>query len=276
MKIMKKQTGLGLIGVLLIIGALVVTAGGVLVWQRRALPTPTPTPTPAGICRTDDDCPKGYWCPTGPGGPMAGGGYGGGTGYCTKECQVDSDCGPGAFCQDIQFFVGDVGSGYRKGCQAGSSPGPKQEPVFPTEYSCTGDSDCVIKKRPFCCGESVQYYNWCYHRDAEPETISCQGVRSCPGVVPITSCVCQNGKCTAISTETEIQTDASNLHQPCGPNDQCPSGQRCISYYGVAGPQGPLFKTCEIPCPNGDSDCPEGFTCFAVSDGPGLVCKKTP
>lgn len=35
------QTGLGLIGVLLIIGALVITAGGVLVWQKKVLPTPT-------------------------------------------------------------------------------------------------------------------------------------------------------------------------------------------------------------------------------------------
>lgn len=45
---MKKQFGFNLIGVLLLIGALVITTGGVLVWQKRALPTPiTPSPTPA-------------------------------------------------------------------------------------------------------------------------------------------------------------------------------------------------------------------------------------
>lgn len=31
---MKKQKGFGLIGVLLIIGALIITAGGVMVWER--------------------------------------------------------------------------------------------------------------------------------------------------------------------------------------------------------------------------------------------------
>jgi len=42
---MKKQKGLGLIGVLIIIGALVITVGGVVVWGKKTLPTPKPTPT---------------------------------------------------------------------------------------------------------------------------------------------------------------------------------------------------------------------------------------
>lgn len=76
---------------------------------------------------------------------------------------------------------------------------PKQEVTFPTQYSCNTDSDCVLKKRPFCCGEMLQYYNWCYHKNVEPEAISCKGVGSCPGIVgSAKSCVCQNGKCTAI------------------------------------------------------------------------------
>ena len=43
---MKKQKGLGLIGILIIIGALIITTGRVLVWQKKVSPTPTPTPTP--------------------------------------------------------------------------------------------------------------------------------------------------------------------------------------------------------------------------------------
>lgn len=49
---MKKQSGFGLIGILLIIGALLLTAGGVVVWERRVspalvlIPTATPTPKP--------------------------------------------------------------------------------------------------------------------------------------------------------------------------------------------------------------------------------------
>jgi len=39
---MKKQKGLGLIGILFIIGALLLTAGGVVVWQRKVPPAPIP------------------------------------------------------------------------------------------------------------------------------------------------------------------------------------------------------------------------------------------
>ena len=41
---MKKQEGLGLIGILLVIGILILTAGGVVVWNKKIVPTPTPTP----------------------------------------------------------------------------------------------------------------------------------------------------------------------------------------------------------------------------------------
>lgn len=59
---MKKQEGFGLIGVLIILGTLVITMGGVFVWQRKTLPalTPTSTPVPEPIsisCQTDSDCP---------------------------------------------------------------------------------------------------------------------------------------------------------------------------------------------------------------------------
>jgi hypothetical protein len=45
---MKKQKGLGLIGVLLIIGVLLLTAGGV-VWEKKVTSTSTPTPIPTSI-----------------------------------------------------------------------------------------------------------------------------------------------------------------------------------------------------------------------------------
>ncbi len=69
---MKKQRGFSLIGVLLIIGALVVTAGGVVVWEKKvtltATPVPNPTPTLTSeptktkylsnesYCEKDSDC----------------------------------------------------------------------------------------------------------------------------------------------------------------------------------------------------------------------------
>lgn len=61
---MKKQNGFSLIGVLLIIGVLAITAGGVVVWQRKVLPTPTPPSSPINpryfsdetYCEKDSDC----------------------------------------------------------------------------------------------------------------------------------------------------------------------------------------------------------------------------
>jgi len=60
--------------------------------------------------------------------------------------------------------------------------------------------------------------------------------------------------------------------EPCGAGDACASGLTCVHYYGVAGPSGPEFATCEIPCQS-DADCPSDQGCFVIPDGPGQVCK---
>ena len=54
---MKKQQGFSLIGVLLIIGALVITAGGVVIWQKKVLPTTTSAPAPmiSDVFPTDEN-----------------------------------------------------------------------------------------------------------------------------------------------------------------------------------------------------------------------------
>ena len=59
----------------------------------------------------------------------------------------------------------------------------------------------------------------------------------------------------------------------CGPNDTCGKGLTCVSYYGIAGPRGPQFKTCEIKC-KADANCPAGHSCVTIADGPGQVCRK--
>ena len=79
----KKQRGFSLIGVLLIIGTLLITAGGVVVWNRKIVPTPTPTPTLPVLdqdCASDNDCPKQFCQP--PGTPCA-------QYYCVQgKCQL--------------------------------------------------------------------------------------------------------------------------------------------------------------------------------------------
>lgn len=65
--------------------------------------------------------------------------------------------------------------------------------------------------------------------------------------------------------------DASDLNSDCV-DDTCPEGLTPIHYYGIAGPGGPEFCSCSIPCEFGPDDCPGGTTCVNVSDGPGNVC----
>lgn len=67
--------------------------------------------------------------------------------------------------------------------------------------------------------------------------------------------------------------DVSALGQPCGAGDSCGGGATCQTYYGFAGPSGPSFKSCEIPCGPAGKACPAGTTCVTVSDGPGQVCR---
>jgi hypothetical protein len=61
------------------------------------------------------------------------------------------------------------------------------------------------------------------------------------------------------------------LHEKCGPGDACGEGA-CVSYYGIAGPRGPQFKTCEIKCDK-TTKCPSGTSCGVIADGPGQVCR---
>ena len=65
--------------------------------------------------------------------------------------------------------------------------------------------------------------------------------------------------------------DLSDLNSECV-DDACPEGLTPIHYYGIAGPGGPEFCSCSIPCEFRPEDCPDGTTCVSVSDGPGNVC----
>ena len=55
-------------------------------------------------------------------------------------------------------------------------------------------------------------------------------------------------------------------------NAICADGTICLSYFGIAGPQGPEFKSCEIPCSHPGASCPLGQSCLTIADGPGQVC----
>jgi hypothetical protein len=63
---------------------------------------------------------------------------------------------------------------------------------------------------------------------------------------------------------------------PCTGDGRCAEGLACLSYYGVAGPQGPKFSSCELSCMNRPDVCPEGQRCIVIADGPGQVCRPAP
>jgi hypothetical protein len=60
---------------------------------------------------------------------------------------------------------------------------------------------------------------------------------------------------------------------PCDAAGKCGGGLTCLSYFGIAGPQGPTFTSCEIPCMNAPESCPQGQQCITIADGPGQVCR---
>jgi|GEM_PF-2713885 len=62
------------------------------------------------------------------------------------------------------------------------------------------------------------------------------------------------------------------LGQACGEDGTCADGLECMKYYGIAGPNGPEFTSCEMRC---EAGCPTGTECVTISDGPGQVCRAT-
>jgi hypothetical protein len=67
-------------------------------------------------------------------------------------------------------------------------------------------------------------------------------------------------------------TGNDQLGSSCGDAQKCAAPAECVSYYGIAGPRGPEFKSCEVKCDE-TSACPDGTTCTTVADGPGRVCR---
>ena len=68
--------------------------------------------------------------------------------------------------------------------------------------------------------------------------------------------------------------DITKFGTACGETDRCEGGTSCTRYYGIAGPSGPEFKSCEVACSNGKG-CPAGATCITIADGPGSVCRAS-
>jgi hypothetical protein len=75
------------------------------------------------------------------------------------------------------------------------------------------------------------------------------------------------------ATPMEASVDLRGLHRACA-DDACPAGLTALSYAGIAGPSGPSFCSCEIPCTEDAGVCPSTTTCVYIADGPGQVCSN--
>ena len=71
-------------------------------------------------------------------------------------------------------------------------------------------------------------------------------------------------------TENSIRAQTESCAEP---GSVCETGTSCVEYFGIAGPNGPLFKSCEISCAMPGAFCPLGQSCVTIADGPGAVCR---
>lgn len=109
---------------------------------------------------------------------------------------------------------------------------------------------------------------------------ACSGKSSSPEAPPPLRPTPTEGSGSAMGSAGGSSTDPAaatgpGMGEKCGENDACAKGFECVSYYGIAGPRGPQFKTCEIRCEmqSKESVCPQGTKCVTVADGPGQVCR---
>lgn len=91
-------------------------------------------------------------------------------------------------------------------------------------------------------------------------------------------CGCVSGQCLWYRVAGAPAGDPGQSNNPAGRGEACPSGVcadglTCIAYYGIAGPSGPRFTSCETPCANTKDACPSGLRCVTIADGPGAVCR---
>jgi eight-cysteine-cluster-containing protein len=146
-----------------------------------------------------------------------------------------------------------------------------------SQNSCSFDTDCFKGG----CGQEV-----CSAEQGVNTTCEVLSVR-----IPASAgCGCMNNQCTWFTTDGSTLPSAPSTPpdggngglEPAKPppngtscgNKTCATGEKCIEYYGVAGPSGPRFHECGIPCHPQKHNCPEGMTCTTIADGPGPVCRR--
>lgn len=135
----------------------------------------------------------------------------------------------------------------------------------------TGANDGSCLPEPEGCETHDECGEGMYCDEGACETLGyCETAQDCYGQ-PIIHPMCVGYfTCQASACVYRCGSPAPGQGEDC-PDDVCAAGLTCVHYYGIAGPSGPLFKSCEIPCDR-TAECPEGQQCVTIADGPGQVC----
>jgi len=131
--------------------------------------------------------------------------------------------------------------------------------------ACSGDTQCF---NGGCSSEVCS---------AEEGVITTCEALHLPGWPADAACGCVSGSCQWWSASGGTLGEDGGGEPPAGDcgGEACTAPRECVSYYGIAGPSGPKFHTCEIPCKRGSgaAGCPKGTKCVTIADGPGDVCR---
>ncbi|MCA9695139.1 MAG: hypothetical protein KC636_36505, partial [Myxococcales bacterium] len=104
---------------------------------------------------------------------------------------------------------------------------------------------------------------------------TCEVIEKPAGWPADAACGCVEGRCRWWSTAPlPSGQPAPEDSTQCG-DRRCAPPERCVAYYGIAGPSGPELRECVIPCSRGAANhgCPTGTKCVTIADGPGDVCR---
>ena len=167
------------------------------------------------------------------------------------------------------------------GCKQPSPAGPGGSPTPSTSPAPSAEPTVPGVRAPLLTPGSANYdrlegtsfQNAC-STDADCSATGCSSevcaaeavVSTCDVVVakPHGGCGCVEGLCLWYKGGAEPTS--------CDSDGDCQNGKSCVKYYGIAGPNGPQFTSCEHPCGGGQA-CPAGEKCITIADGPGQVCR---
>ena len=196
-------------------------------------------------------------------------------GTCQQACRIDADCQDG-YCGETEFGASICYSFYERDEEANADGSHVGEPVDSQD----GCNLCFY-------GENGQLY--CSKRMCpvaeKPVDDAAQG--ECTTAADDSLLYRSHDAAVCAQDEYVCPEGSKYFINECGcgctlpgrgescPAGLCAQGFSCISYYGVAGPAGELFSSCEIPC-DSKGMCPRDEMCMTISDGAGEVCVPGP